>query len=99
VCIESFGGSAANFPGLSTTTLGPSDITFFPVTITAGLAASGKGAASQTGTVGETGAVLSSTLMSGTAQATASSATSGGAASIGRNWAGRGLFGLAFLCM
>ena len=111
VCIESFGGSAANFPGLSTATLGPSDITFFPVTITAGLAVSGKGAASPTATVSETGAALSSTLLSGTAQATgssasasagtatSSSASTGGAASIGRNWAGLGLCGLAFLCL
>ncbi|KAJ5820550.1 hypothetical protein N7474_006141 [Penicillium riverlandense] len=36
VCTESFGGSEANFPGKSTTSLGKDDITLLPVTITAG---------------------------------------------------------------
>jgi len=114
VCLESFGGSAANFPGLSTTTLEKSDITFFPVTVTAGLAGSGgsgTGAVPTTGTVSETGAAASSMQLSDTAQATSSSASasagaatssgasSGGAASgKGETLVGLSLLGLALAC-
>ena len=97
VCIESFGGSAANFPGLSTTTLEKSDITFFPVTVTAGLGSgSGTGAVPTTRTVSETGTAASSMQLSDTAQATSSSAsasagaTTSSSASSGRAASGKG---------
>lgn len=38
VCIESFGGAEANFPGISTTTYTGTDLGIMPVTITAGAA-------------------------------------------------------------
>lgn len=90
--------------------LQPSDITFFPVTVTAGLAGSVTGGVATTGTVSETGAAPSSTLLSGTAQvtssstsastgaATSSSASTGGAAPRGRDWVVLGLFSLTFVC-
>jgi len=36
VCVESFGGTEANFPGMSTETLTATDYTYMPVVITAG---------------------------------------------------------------
>lgn len=35
-CVESFGGASANFPGTTKTQLAASDITYFPVVVTAG---------------------------------------------------------------
>jgi hypothetical protein len=58
VCTISLGGSEANGQGATTTTLGPSDMTFLPVTITAGvekLTAAATGAASPTATGSKTG--------------------------------------------
>lgn len=86
VCTNSFGGSAANDPGLSTTTLAPSDITFFPVTVTAGVLAGSTAAVAMTGTVSETGATPSSTVLTGTSgsagAATSSTASNGAMVSV-----------------
>jgi len=49
VCVESFGGSAANFPGVSTETVTGTDVAFYPATITAGLEKLSGVSASKTG--------------------------------------------------
>ncbi|KAF1984102.1 hypothetical protein K402DRAFT_318695, partial [Aulographum hederae CBS 113979] len=64
VCAETAGGSEANFPGTSTETLAATDITFFPVVITAGLeklasataspTSDGTASSSQTGSLSST---------------------------------------------
>jgi hypothetical protein len=62
-CSESFGGSAANSPGATQTVLSPSEITFFPVVITAGAEKLGAGASStaSSATVSSPGAAASIT--------------------------------------
>lgn len=65
VCVTSVGGDEANDPGMATTTLSASDITSFPVTVTAGaesLSASGAGTAMMTGS-GTSGASTGSKNM------------------------------------
>lgn len=86
VCAAGAAGTAANFPGTSTETLMASEVTLFPVTITAGLEKLGK--ATTTGKSGSSsstksgsasaasGASIGSTTASGT-QATSSSSGSG----------------------
>ncbi|KAE8451133.1 hypothetical protein EG329_004805 [Mollisiaceae sp. DMI_Dod_QoI] len=69
VCVESFGGTEANFPGMSTETYSGTDYTSMPVVITAGAVV-----ASNTGS-----SVPASTTTSGSSQATNTS-TSGGTA-------------------
>lgn len=82
VCAAGAGGSAANFPGTSTETLAASEVTLFPVTITAGLEKLGKatttprsgGSSSPATTAGASAARTGSGSASGF-QATASTST------------------------
>lgn len=84
VCTESYGGAAANDPGVVTTTLSGTELQFWPVTITAGLdklsaSATGSGVkASTTGTVKASSSSTGSLVTlsgSGSASKTAASAS------------------------
>ncbi|TKA80676.1 hypothetical protein B0A49_01625 [Cryomyces minteri] len=77
VCAASFGGSDANFPGLNTTTLAQSDITLFPVVITAGAEKLGATAAAGAGAVAAstTGASASASASSGASTSAAATAS------------------------
>ncbi|KAE9962789.1 hypothetical protein EG328_012051 [Venturia inaequalis] len=88
VCVESMGGSEANFPGVETATLNGTDINFFPATVTAGLeklsatASGSETKATGTGTAKASGSSSGSVVtLSGTAGATgtASRTTASGA--------------------
>ena len=95
VCMESASGSEANFPGSSTTTYAGTDVTSFPVTITAGLEKLGAAGAGKTTSGGSatstdsasTGAAV--TVLSGTAKATStgSAGSSEGSSSTGSSTA------------
>lgn len=83
VCTESLGGSAANDPGVQTTTLSGTDISFLPVTITAGLdkiSAAATASASVTGSASASATGTSSTGTSSGSVTGSASATSGTAA-------------------
>jgi len=95
VCVESFGGIDANFPGISTEVYTGSDFMYIPVTITAGAAAGSGSIATTTsktnsaathasGTIRETGSWDASTTASASAssisKATGRSAASGATA-------------------
>ncbi len=80
VCTESFGGDEANDPGMSTTTLGSTDITYFPVTIS-DFTLDGTGVVSASAT-GSTGAGSSATPASNTRSAATASNTSTGKTTI-----------------
>lgn len=72
-CSESFTGPSANFPGAATTTLGPDEITFLPVSITAGIEKLSAGATASSG--------ASTTAASSTGGSSASAASSGASSS------------------
>jgi hypothetical protein len=72
VCVESFGGSEANDPGMSTETLTGTDYTYMPVVITAG---AGSGGAAPSNTAG--GVTASSTGASEASEGTKTSSGSG----------------------
>lgn len=89
VCVESDGGSAANFPGVSTETLNGTDVAFYPVTITAGLeklsgvsaSATSSGTGAKTGS--GTGSKATSTATSSGSVVTLSGTSSGSASKTG----------------
>lgn len=76
VCVESAGGTAANFPGVTTTTLAASEINYIPVVITAGAAASGQQSATATSSV-----TASSTSSGSSTSSTGVAAAPGGSSS------------------
>ncbi|KAF2433812.1 hypothetical protein EJ08DRAFT_694291 [Tothia fuscella] len=77
VCAESAGGTAANFPGVSTATIEASDITLLPVTIIAGQEELGKTVARATATSSTSGSKITSTGTAATAASTGSTTASG----------------------
>ncbi|KAH9217377.1 hypothetical protein DL95DRAFT_105613 [Leptodontidium sp. 2 PMI_412] len=74
VCVESFGGTEANFPGVTTETYTGTDFQYMPVYITAG-AAAGTGS-TPSSTVASTTSGASSSQTSNLATKTSSSASS-----------------------
>ena len=91
VCVTSAGGDQANDPGMTTTTLSASDITSFPVTVTAGaesLSASGAGTATMTSSGASEASTASKTMptasgVSATATSSTNTAKSSSAAAAG----------------
>jgi len=80
VCVESFGGSEANFPGLTTETYTGTDFQYMPVFITAG-AAAGTGSTPSSTMASTTASAASTSQTSGLATKTSSSSSSGSASS------------------
>merc|ERR1711939_443506 len=81
VCVESFGGSEANFPGESTETYTGTDFQYMPVFITAGAAVgTGSTAASTTSSAGSSSQTQTSSGegSSGSVKQTATSTSTAG---------------------
>lgn len=68
VCVESFGGTDANFPGISTETYTGTDLPYMPIVITAGPGSSltSSVSATPTGSLSSTPTPISSTRASST---------------------------------
>lgn len=76
VCIESYGGNEANFPGSSIATYTGTDVVYMPVTITAGAAAKATAGGSSSTAVSSTTPMASPTASPSTATVTKASRTS-----------------------
>ncbi|KAG4428975.1 hypothetical protein IFR05_015545 [Cadophora sp. M221] len=86
VCVESFGGTEANFPGVTTETYTGTDFQYMPVYITAGGAA-GTGSTPSSTMASTTTSAASGSQTSGLATKTSSSSSSSGGNSGGSSGA------------